>query len=57
MSWDHLPEDGTPTTLPCGNTGYFDGTGFRCDMCFTIYGSVSNSCHERYKLIDELRSK
>ncbi len=45
-SYDIFPKDGTPHELPCGQIGYWEGTGWRCGTCMTIYGSMACPCEE-----------
>lgn len=42
--------------LPCGNIGYLDGCGYRCEECFAIYGSISCPCSKIYEKKDEVKS-
>lgn len=50
--WERLygfPAEGSTMTLPCGYTGYFESTGYRCSGCMAIYGSVGCSCTNNMK--------
>ncbi|MDR4483877.1 MAG: hypothetical protein R3B95_11800 [Nitrospirales bacterium] len=40
---DLIPED-QKIELPCGQTGFLDGCGYRCMGCFAIYGSIGCGC-------------
>jgi hypothetical protein len=43
-----MEDDGFPkdrTILPCGNTGYWDNTGYRCWSCMAIFGSIACPCN------------
>ena len=33
--------------LPCGGDGSLDGTGYRCDGCGLIYGSVAQIANRK----------
>lgn len=33
--------------LPCGADSFWDGCGWRCLNCLTIYGSISCPCSNR----------
>jgi hypothetical protein len=56
-SYDDIPHE---MELPCGAIAFFDyesGISYRCTTCLTIWGSVSNPCYKKYKLIDILKEK
>jgi hypothetical protein len=53
---DGFPAEGSrnPELLPCGATSHWDNTGWRCDECMAIWGSIGCSCSRDLERAKEL---